>query len=80
MPPAEEELAISLAQHGKILWRRRWWIIGVLATVWGLFWGATWVLPARYTSRTTILIEEAQVPEHYVQPNVSSDAQQRLQT
>lgn len=80
MPPGEEELAISLAQHGKILWRRRWWIIGVLATVWGLFWGATWVLPARYTSRTTILIEEAQVPEHYVQPNVSSDAQQRLQT
>lgn len=80
MAVSEEENAISLAQHGKILWRRRWWIIAVLVIVWGLLWSSTWVLPARYTSRTTILVEEAQVPEHYVQPNISSDVQQRLQT
>lgn len=79
MPLPEEETAITLARHWAVLCRRRWWIIAVLAAVWGVAWAATWVLPARYTSRTTILIEEAQVPEHYVQPNVSSDVQERLQ-
>ena len=80
MPPPEEEALTSLARHWEVLCRRRWWIIAVLVGVWGVAWASTWVLPARYTSRATILIEEPQVSEHYVQPNVSSDVQERLQT
>ena len=80
MPLPEEEGVVSLARHWEVLCRRRWWIIAVLVGIWGIAWTLSWVLPARYTSRTTILIEEPQVPEHYVQPNVSSDVQERLQT
>lgn len=42
--------------------------------------GAAWVLPSRYRSETLILVEQQKVPEHYVEPNISVDLQQRLQS
>src|SRR5690348_3792396 len=42
--------------------------------------GAGWVLPAKYRSETLILVEQQKVPEHYVEPNITVDLQQRLQS
>ena len=47
---------------------------------WLLVWGASWVLPARYKSATLILVEQPTMPKNYVEPNVSDDLQNRLQS
>ena len=47
---------------------------------WLVVWGASWVLPARYTSSTLILVEQSTMPKNYVVPNVNDDLQQRLQS
>jgi protein tyrosine kinase modulator len=80
MPDSQSEESLSFAQYWDVLRRRRWWVVGGLVIVWSLAWGATWVLPPKYRSETTILIAEPNVPENYVLPNVSSDPQEHLQT
>ncbi len=47
---------------------------------WLLVWSASWVLPARYKSATLILVEQPTMPKNYVEPNVSDDLQNRLQS
>lgn len=47
---------------------------------WLLVWGASWVLPPRYKSVTTILVEQPTMPQNYVAPNVNDDLQARLQS
>lgn len=65
------------------LWRmseqRRSVLICVFAG-WVLVVGAAWVLPSKYRSETLILVEQQKVPEHYVEPNIAVDLQQRLQS
>jgi polysaccharide chain length determinant protein (PEP-CTERM system associated) len=48
--------------------------------VWATVCALAWLLPARYRSETTILVEQPKVPQQYVVPNVGSDLQDRLQT
>jgi polysaccharide biosynthesis transport protein len=45
-----------------------------------LVWGASWFLPVRYKSSTLILVEQPTMPKNYVEPNVSDDLQERLQS
>ena len=59
--------------------RRRWVAISVFMS-WALFTAAAWFIPAKYRSETLILVEQQRVPEHYVEPNVAVDLQQRLQS
>src|ERR1700761_2453459 len=47
---------------------------------WLLVWGASWALPVRYKSGTLILVEQPTMPKNYVEPNVSDDLQNRLQS
>lgn len=47
---------------------------------WMLVWGVSWILPSKYKSSTTILVEEPTMPESYVAPNVTENLQDRLQT
>ena len=47
---------------------------------WGLVSMVGWFLPAKYRSETLILVEQQRVPEHYVEPNIALDLQQRLQS
>jgi succinoglycan biosynthesis transport protein ExoP len=47
---------------------------------WLVVWGASWVLPVRYKSGTLILVEQPTMPKNYVEPNVSDDLQNRLQS
>jgi succinoglycan biosynthesis transport protein ExoP len=45
-----------------------------------LVWGTSWFLPVRYKSSTLILVEQPTMPKNYVEPNVSDDLQERLQS
>src|ERR1700722_14275550 len=47
---------------------------------WLVVWGASWLLPVRYKSGTLILVEQTTMPKNYVEPNVSDDLQNRLQS
>ena len=61
-----------------ILRRRRWLIIipAILGATCGCI--LSLVLPKKFTSHTTILIEQPAIPDSYVKPVVSEDLNQRL--
>ncbi len=61
--------------------RRRWWIVliptvvvPVLAYVVSLY------IPNRYTSKTSVLVEQQKVPDSFVKPIVAEEINQRLAT
>ncbi len=64
----------------EILERRRWWF--AIAAAVGLALGiVAWlVLPPRYTSETTILVEPQEVPDSFVKSTVTLDIEDRLRT
>jgi polysaccharide biosynthesis transport protein len=45
---------------------------------WLAIWGSSWLLPRRYRSTTTILVEQPEMPKNYVIPNINDDLQSRL--
>lgn len=47
---------------------------------WLFVWTASWVVPPRYKSVTTVLVEQPTMPQNYVLPNISDDLQTRLQS
>ncbi len=47
---------------------------------WLAVWSASWVMHPRYKSSTLILVEEPTMPKNYVEPNVSDNLQDRLQS
>ncbi|PYY05284.1 MAG: lipopolysaccharide biosynthesis protein, partial [Acidobacteria bacterium] len=63
----------------RVCHRRRLVVLSVFVS-WALFTAAAWLIPAKYRSETLILVEQQRVPEHYVEPNVAIDIQQRLQS
>lgn len=60
--------------------RRHLHIIISIFVGWALVWGASWVLSPKYKSTTLILVQQPTMPSNYVQPNVSGDLQDRLQS
>jgi Uncharacterized protein involved in exopolysaccharide biosynthesis len=60
--------------------RRHMYFLIPLFLGWLVVWGASWILPVRYKSSTLILVEQPTMPKNYVEPNVSDDLQQRLQS
>src|SRR3984893_10771118 len=69
------------ATDAKRVLRRYWWILPIstvlLTTV---AWVAANVLPKRYSSQTTVLVEQPSVSSKYVDPVVSDDLNHRLAT
>jgi polysaccharide chain length determinant protein (PEP-CTERM system associated) len=59
---------------------KRWIVAACLVAGWAAGTAAGWVLPPKYRSETVILIEQQKIPEHYVESNITTDLQQRLQT
>ncbi len=45
---------------------------------WLIIWTASWFMPVRYKSTTTILVQQPSVPQNYVTPNISVNLQDRL--
>jgi polysaccharide chain length determinant protein (PEP-CTERM system associated) len=69
---------ITIAEVKRIL-RHYWWILPLTSVGCGaLGLGAAVVLPKRYTSQTTVLVDRATVPAEYVKPVVSEDLNHRL--
>jgi succinoglycan biosynthesis transport protein ExoP len=60
--------------------RRRWWILLSIFLCWAAVWSGGWLWPASYESQGLILVQQPQVPEQYVTPNVTLDLQERVQS
>ena len=71
---------IDLQHYLEILRRRRYLLLIPLFVGWLAVWGASWMLPPRYTSGTLILVEQPTMPADYVVPNVAENLQERLQS
>ena len=72
--------AFDLNQVSGIVRRRRWHFLLPLFLGWLIVWGASWVLPAKYKSGTTILVDEPTVSKELVPSNVNDNLQDRLQS
>jgi polysaccharide chain length determinant protein (PEP-CTERM system associated) len=71
---------LDLQRYLGVVRRRHLHFLLPLALGWLAVWGASWVLPVRYKSSTLILVEQPTMPKDYVEPNVSDDLQDRLQS
>jgi polysaccharide biosynthesis transport protein len=60
--------------------RRHIQFLAPLFLGWLAVWAASFVIPPRYKSTTTILVEQPTMPQNYVVPNISDDLQTRLQS
>src|SRR5689334_486968 len=80
MEPIEQQSPVTLRGWWLRICRRRRWLATSIFLSWALFTAAAWFIPAKYRSETLILVEQQRVPEHYVEPNVAVDLQQRLQS
>src|SRR5438874_4510874 len=76
----EQNRGPSLTGWAMRLSRYRRWVMVSILFGWSLGVAIALVLPARYRSETLILVEQQRVPEHYVEPNVAADVQQRLRS
>jgi uncharacterized protein involved in exopolysaccharide biosynthesis len=75
----EQKSSRGIDEYWAMVRRRKWWIIGPLFFGWLLVFLSAWIIPAKYTSESVILIEQQKVPEHYVTPNVQVDLGERLE-
>src|ERR1700676_5662940 len=79
MPEELDQMLSSLEDHWAIACRRRWWILLPVFLTGAAVWGISWLLPSTYQSEALILLEQQNVPNLYVVPNVSASIQDRLQ-
>ena len=78
MAQQDENLDVTLNKLLRVAIRRRWWVL-IPASVIAL--GAcltSQLLPDRYESEATILVERQQVPERYVTANTTTDVREEL--
>jgi polysaccharide chain length determinant protein (PEP-CTERM system associated) len=69
---------ISLADAKRVL-RKYWWVLPISMVVLGCVgYGLTKVLPKKYKSSTTVLVEQPVVPPDYVRPVVQEDLHNHL--
>ena len=71
---------IDMGRYLNIVRRHHLAFLIMLLVGWAAVWGASWFLPARYKSVTTILVEQPTMPKNYVEPNVADNLQDRLQS
>jgi polysaccharide biosynthesis transport protein len=70
----------GLAEYWAIVLDHRWTILLPLFLCWAVVWTVSWFIPSSYTSEALILVQQQQVPEQYVVPNVTETVQERLQS
>ena len=78
--PSGEVPGYTVEDLIEVVERRRWWLVcGALVGL--VLGGIAWfVLPPRYTSETTILVEPQEVPDSFVKSTVTVDIENRLRT
>jgi len=60
--------------------RQRWWFVVPAVVGWLIGVVAIFILPPKFRSETTILVEQPSVPAEYIPPTVSVDLQTRLES
>jgi polysaccharide biosynthesis transport protein len=83
MPETTEEQpsgGLDLQRYLDLIRRRHMQFLIPAFLGWLVVWAASWMLPVRYKSGTTILVDQPTMPKDYVAPNVNDDMQQRLQS
>jgi len=80
LPEEQESTQFDFDRYLDVVRRRHIHFLVPVLLGWLLVWGVSWVLPSKYKSSTTILVEEPTMPESYVAPNVTENLQDRLQT
>jgi polysaccharide biosynthesis transport protein len=79
LPNKTPEFSETLDRVIGIAIRRRWWfLIAACSIAIGAALGS-FLIPNRYKSEATILVQQQQVPERYVVPNSTTDLDQALQ-
>jgi polysaccharide biosynthesis transport protein len=79
-PEEQNSQSLDLQRYLSVVRRRHLQFLIPVLLGWLAVWGASWVLPARYKSITLILVEQPTMPKNYVEPNVTDDLQERLQS
>jgi len=79
-PTDERGSEVDFEKYLCLARRRRWYFLIPFFCSWLIVWVITWAIPPVYRSGTLILVEQQQVPQHYVVPNVASELQDRLQS
>ncbi len=74
-----DEAEYGLQDYVAILKRRRWPMLATIAAVTFLALAMAALLPAKYSSQATILIEEQEVPREFVISTITSFAAQQIQ-
>jgi succinoglycan biosynthesis transport protein ExoP len=71
LPEQDENIDVILDKLLKVAIRRRWWVVVPAFVVTMGACVTAMLLPNRYESEATILVERQQVPERYVTPNTT---------
>jgi polysaccharide biosynthesis transport protein len=74
----EESKPFDIERVYDLVRRRHMQFLIPLLLGWLLVWAASWMMPVRYKSTTSILVEQPTVPKTYVDPNITDDVQTRL--
>lgn len=76
----DQKPAQGIDDYWAIVLRRKWWILGPLFFGWLLVFASAWIIPAKYTSESVVLVEPPKVPSFLVAPNVEVDLADRVQS
>jgi len=76
----EKQSLQGIDDYGKIILRRKWWILGPLFFGWLIVFASAWIIPAKYASESLVLVEPPKVPSNLVPPNVQVDLADRVQS
>lgn len=72
--------ALSPGDLGRLIWRRRLWVILPMLAGLAAGYAALQVMPPIYRASTLIMVESQKVPANYVKATVTTSLQDRLQT
>ena len=76
----ENERQIEWRDYWEVATRRRWVLLGALFACGVAATAGADLWPVRYRSEALVLVERQDVPKEYVQPNVTADAGERLES
>ena len=75
-----EQNNVGISDLLAIIKRRKWYVVAPFLAVFSIATATAFLIPPKYRSTSTILIEDQEIPKEYVSANVTSYADQRLQS
>ncbi len=75
-----EQNNVGISDMLAIVKRRKWYVVAPFLAIFLLATVTAFLIPPKYRSTSTILIEDQEIPKEYVSANVTSYADQRLQS